>query len=342
MRQRSLAAACAALAMIFAVPAAAMASGEYEPNDTPATATGPIADGTYSATIETGNDQDWYRVETSVGDVQVQIDNTNDSGCDYCPIVLAITDADGSNLDSNGTYAQPSGGGKTDHAAYTLREAGTYYVKVESNGRAGLTYHFTLSRAGGGPYEPNDRTGTATGPIADGTYAGALETANDQDWYRVETVNRDVQVQIDNTNDGSCDYCPIVLAITDSRGSNLDDTGTYAQPSGGGETDHAAYTLREPGTYYLKVESGSSRYGLPYHFSITRSQGTPVEPPPPPPPTGPSAACRAARSDVRSARRALAKAKARYRRHHTRANRRKVTKAKRRLRNALADRRVEC
>ncbi|MDX6628292.1 MAG: hypothetical protein QOH00_538 [Gaiellales bacterium] len=191
-----------------------------------------------------------------------------------------------------------------------------------------------------GEYEPNDTPYTAAGPIADGTYSATIETANDQDWYRVDTSQRDVQIQIDTTNDSGCGSCSLLLSITDSQGSNLDDTGTYANAEHGGETAHAAYTLREPGTYYLSVTSNARPSGVPYHFTMSRTAGSPV------PPTGQgggsSQACVAARGKVRRAYTAVRGARARYRHHHTPATRRSRNSAKRHLQHALSVRAGAC
>ena len=76
-RSTWLLAAAIIAVLVLAAPTIASASGEYEPNDTFSTATGPVADGTYSAVFETANDEDWYRIDTEDQDVQVMINMTN-------------------------------------------------------------------------------------------------------------------------------------------------------------------------------------------------------------------------------------------------------------------------
>lgn len=138
------------------------------------------------------------------------------------------------------------------------------------------------------PYEPNDVTEQATGPIVAGqTYAGEIDRvhssepgepgAEDEDWYWFSVVAPG-PVSIDYNNDLATKRCfgPEAQLI-DPAGVVV---GTAQPPKG--RTDAIAYDVPAAGDYYLRVHPYTIEPCPPpdeqYHFTIAASDliATPV------------------------------------------------------------------
>src|ERR671920_1095104 len=102
-----------------------------------------------------------------------------------------------------------------------------------------------------GPYEPNQDIAESAGPIAgDSPISGAIETDNDEDWYRVNLHGgRQVSFVIDSS-DGFDDCRP---ALYDTTGDSISDRfGWY-------DTDRFSYTTPYGGdSQYFFVMNGSA------------------------------------------------------------------------------------
>jgi len=89
-RLTSLALGILFLLALCLIPPAAMGSGEFEPNEDPETAYGPLASGvTYAATLEDGEDFDYYFFYVT--------------GSGASPVGITITDT---TVDGDGLYAE--------------------------------------------------------------------------------------------------------------------------------------------------------------------------------------------------------------------------------------------
>lgn len=138
---RSLLGICACVAALLAFTANAWATGEFEPNDTRDTASGPLAGGTdYTATFETNNDVDWYLFYLRSYS-QMDISATLVSGCDSAAIELL--DKDGKELQY---FYSGDVNGETRHLMTTLA-AGRYYFEVHRTGCVGDSYRLRIDPA---------------------------------------------------------------------------------------------------------------------------------------------------------------------------------------------------
>lgn len=122
---------CVAGLLMLLLAGVAYGKGEYEPNDSRATAAGPLAGGTtYTATRETDNDVDWYRfyVKTySQMDFWATIDKSSPDCSSYSYTYMKLYDKDGEELDASGLY--PNSTDVTEHLLITLNP-GRYYLRV--------------------------------------------------------------------------------------------------------------------------------------------------------------------------------------------------------------------
>jgi hypothetical protein len=131
------------------LPATVSAQAPYEPNDSPATATGPLlAGGTYSAMIETGNDRDLFYFYIAVPERQVLLDITNTS-----PASAAVIDVSAGLYDAHLDPDRPLDyrcsldEGENGQLSQTLGP-GVYYVGIEVGcllGAPTARYTFTIS-----------------------------------------------------------------------------------------------------------------------------------------------------------------------------------------------------
>jgi hypothetical protein len=164
---------------VFALPAAALADGAYEPNNSASAAFGPLTGGSdYSAAIETENDQDWYgfygfaqrQIRIHVGEHTITDQCGDGSG-----FIVTLRNAHGdwltsAQLDSQGPYYPP----QTVDLNYTLPRWDLYYLEVVDSGSGACpstsnayTFRIDPADALGGPPPPppappgNDQQPTA-------------------------------------------------------------------------------------------------------------------------------------------------------------------------------------
>lgn len=145
---RSLVLAVTCAALLCAGTSQALA--QSEPNDTAATANGPLtSDTTYSAALETSNDQDWYVLYVDdTRQLHITLSNTSakaKSCCSSNGVSLDLIGSDGSGGLQN---AYVRAGDPDDSIDYTVTR-GRYYIKVTGGASDTLTYTFTVAAPGG-------------------------------------------------------------------------------------------------------------------------------------------------------------------------------------------------
>lgn len=131
----------------LALAPSALASGEFEPNDTRETAHGPLAGGgDYTATFETDNDVDWYLFYVrsySQMDISSSWTRSSRSWCRWYT-ELELLDKDGKEI----TDFSPGSVGTINHLQITL-DAGRYFLRAANPGRScnGDSYRFRIDPA---------------------------------------------------------------------------------------------------------------------------------------------------------------------------------------------------
>jgi len=113
-----------------------------------------------------------------------------------------------------------------------------------------------------GPYEPNDSILSPAGPLALGqTYAAALETPTDKDFYFFYVTSpqgSNVTLTVANLG-GSASVADLDARIVDSLGTSVGNDVSYVSK---GESRTATATL-PPGKYFVEVAAGEG-YGDAY------------------------------------------------------------------------------
>lgn len=233
-------------------------AAETEPNDTKAQANTLALNGNNSGKINTGGDQDWWKVTTN-GDGKLDISLTPLSGR-YTWIYLY--DNDGT-TQLNATYSTGTFTLATDGLA-----AGTYYIRVNCF-YASDTGSYTISNTLTPPAQANDAEPNATRAQAkvlplNGNRTGHVgyyynSQRDTVDWYKVTTTaNGKLDLTLTPANG---EY--VWIYLFDNDGTTLLNssysTNTFTQT-----TDGLA-----AGTYYIRVNCYYSTKFAPYTLSNT-------------------------------------------------------------------------
>lgn len=145
---RPFAAACALTMLALVAPAAA---AQYEPNDNITQAFGPLAAATpYDASIETGNDEDWYVFYTA-GQRQLDVAVTlvdcsgriSGENSDCFNLFASLLNTDGQPATSDGISLYTR---ETEHIRYTAARAARFFINVR--GDEGNAYRLQVDPAG--------------------------------------------------------------------------------------------------------------------------------------------------------------------------------------------------
>lgn len=215
----------------------------------------------------------------------------------------------------------------------------------------------------GAAFEPNDSLATAAGPVLGGQdIVGAMETENDQDWFKFFTAAGPQQVEVVLTDTAPPECFGQYIRLTQADGAVID--GPPAQNQN--VTARVRQTLEGSSTYYVQVVpysvapciGPSATYKLrvePASALVSRLPVPPAATPVTPPastPTDPQkraehrARCSRARSAVTKAGAGVRSARARLMRAQSprsrRAARRALRLAKKRLSSATKTRNYEC
>jgi hypothetical protein len=179
------------------------------------------------------------------------------------------------------------------------------------------------------PFEPNDSPGTASGPLAPGTYSAAIETDTDRDLFRIYIAARQQQVTVNMTNTApSSSYATFLFAgLYNSKLESLDSECSLSL----GESADLGQTLK-PGVYYIGFEEGClplTDPGASYRFTVA---GALVDE------ATMATHCAAADARLDAARKAFKRARKQRRRAHDHGNAQDVKKARKRLRAAKKER----
>ena len=301
MRHRLILAIVFVLAL--AVPSAALAATEVEPNDGIEQADGPLTAGTnFDGTLSSSPDVDWYVLYVS-GQGQLDLTLTNRGTC--CDTVTAyLLDHDGGSLNSASAYT--SSGADTDHVLYTTPGAGVYYVyvtgDVDDPYRLRATGPLTGgSRPGPGQVTPNDNPTreSAYGPLLGSLYEGRIDADGEQDWFYFYTNGAGTFDVTLTALRGGRGCCPDVgMELHDRDGETLNSDSAYSDSRA-----HIVYTGSGPDAFYLRL-SGDTEES--YQLQITPAELLTTTVPP-----FLTAACQQAEANVTKLKNKLAKAKAR-------------------------------
>jgi hypothetical protein len=248
-----------------------------EPNDTIASAFGPLAPSTsYGGDFATVNDHDWLVFYTT-GAVQTRVYVTKvGAGCSES-IGASVRNADGAIV--NYEYDNSIESNTTAAFDFATSAAGRFYVSLGDDCagdpyqvRVGPPEAITVSSplAAFAPTttpvataEPNDTVGQATRIKGGIAYGGAIDTVNDIDLLRfVVTGGRQVDVAVTKIGDG----CGTGLDTSVFKAATPSVTFSSRQTVERNETTHHQFTSQGTVEYVLRI-SGSCA-GDPYQVRI--------------------------------------------------------------------------
>ena len=209
--------------------------------------------------IETGDDQDWFSIEVS-GAGQIQASTTGTTNT-----IGTLYDGEGNEL-----AMDDDGGADTSFdISHDVPDAGTYYLRVTSEGTGTGTYSVTVT------FIPDDHGNdqASAAPVTSGmAVEGNIEPGDDEDWFSIE-ASRAGQIKASTTGTTNT-----IGTLFNSRGDEL----TTDDDSGADTNFAISYDLMDAGTYYLRVTSSGSETGM-YSLTITfddhgndRTRATPV------------------------------------------------------------------
>ncbi|MDH5711183.1 MAG: pre-peptidase C-terminal domain-containing protein [Gammaproteobacteria bacterium] len=203
------------------------------------------------------NDEDWYKIEVTPGYTQVQIDATFSS---------ASADIDIELYDSTGTILLASSYYGTDSESidYDVGAGGFYLIKVTTyGGYVGATYDMywdDVMPAVAPPtddlYEENDVRSSAYNLASNKlTWLSALSgegVSNDDDWYAINVVSGETEVQVEATFlHASAD---INIHLYDAVGTLLASSTSFT------DNEVISFDVGAAGTYYIKVDTNAGNF----------------------------------------------------------------------------------
>ncbi len=187
-----------------------------------------------TGTIDPGNDTDWFRFEVRArGAVVLESSGDLDT-------LGTLFDARGSRI-----ARDDDGAGYPNFRIERTLDAGAYYVRVHSAGRAtgGYTLHLR------GDDHGNSRA-SATRVTLPSATAGTIDPGNDADWFRFE-VSATAAVELESS--GDLDTLGTLFGARGNRIARDDD--------GAGYPNFRIERTLDAGAYYVRVHSAGSGTG---------------------------------------------------------------------------------
>ena len=202
--------------------------------------------GTYTSTLETSGDSDWWRVQLIAGRTYDFTLSGDGSATSLDDADFYIRDSLGNSLKSTYTY---SGGPLV--LSITATTSGPYYIDVSDGSSDSAAEGNYVLKARMNDLLPNDNS--TTGVVANGVTTGSLETSSDADRFKVQ-LTAGQRVDFTLSGDGSAfSLDDADFYLLDQNGNTVASTYTYS----GGPISVAA-TAAYTGTYYVVVGDGSS------------------------------------------------------------------------------------
>ncbi|MCD9022971.1 DUF4832 domain-containing protein, partial [Cohnella silvisoli] len=230
----------------------------YEPNETLQEAVEISLDSSFSSSIDTSGDDDWYKVQSPDARViQVQLQVPNLKNYD-----IEVVNANGQlmNQSSNETAVQET-------FSFLAEANESYYLHIYGTtlNDFGLDpYYLSLSSEALGnydSYEPNNEKTSAVEIQAGDDFYSYIQSSDDRDWYHFHTLqSQEVEVRLDVAS--SQDY---ELSIINESGQTV-----RSGKKGKGKPEKLTFTTVPNQKYYVVVEGAYSySHGQqPYHLIV--------------------------------------------------------------------------
>lgn len=161
-----------------------------EPNDDLGDAS-LISSASLTGIIFGRGEEDWFKIYADTDDT---LNFTVDPPAEMRPYLTLY----GPHTNYLYVSSQSVNPGDTVTLDYTATESGFYYLRLRDGQNLGHTETYTLSLSGGNPgfvpaiststveQEDNDQLGRSSAVELDASVSGAIDVADDEDWYRME------------------------------------------------------------------------------------------------------------------------------------------------------------
>ena len=271
----------------FQIHFAETANWETEKNDSYSAANAVTIGNTYSGSIYSASDVDYYEVVTTEdGALSLDFNHENVSGRENTPVwkVLFYSYSETTKTTTE-IFSQIISGGTTATVTPQVGvPAGKYYVAVAAAGTVydTTTYQIKVNHAAGACWEKesNDTFSTANEAELEKTYSGSIHKSTDKDYYKV-TLSADGALKVNFSHPSvagrESNYVWKVSLYRDSDRSNA----VYTQSIYGGDVDTALPQMGlKAGVYYVCVESAAISDTSTYQIStsFTKSAYWEMEP----------------------------------------------------------------
>ena len=229
----------------------------YEPNDGPINATSIVLGQTYSASIDSDTDVDWFKVALKgdeVYTVETSSDFSKDDGVDT---YLYLYDTDGgTELAKNDNMT--IGSYSLIETTNQLGSDGTYYIKVKGTGIDNTGYYDLQVSHKDSPYYPYSLTfGT--------TKIAKIDSGTDVDWFGFRMTSG-ITYTINVNSTGGTDF-DVVLGLYNAY--DTDTIMTNVDENSGGSSESLTYAASSSFNALVKITGFNSSETGDYSISVS-------------------------------------------------------------------------
>ncbi|MCV2888457.1 pre-peptidase C-terminal domain-containing protein [Ruegeria aquimaris] len=225
--------------------------------------------GSRTGNIEAPSDQDWFRVSLVAGHTyQVDLEGSPTSGGTLSdPYFRGLYNSSGALV--SGTTNDDGGTGLNSQITFTADSTGTFFLAAGAYGSNTGTYKISLADLGAADDFAGDTSTTGSAPVG-GAVTGNIESAGDQDWFRVNlTEGNTYQIDLEGsatTSETLRD--PLLAGVFDGAGNLI--SGTRNDDGGTGLNSLVEFTPTTTGSFFIGASAYGSNTGT-YKLSVTQT-----------------------------------------------------------------------
>jgi Ca2+-binding RTX toxin-like protein len=237
-----------------------------------------VVGGSVASTLDVRGDEDWYRVLLLAGhEYQFDLQGLDSLQGTLADPYLRLLNGNGAELPFPDGYDDDSGAGRDSSLTYSASRSGYYYVSAQAYEGTipypGETGSFVLNVIDLGASDVAANIATGGAITINGSVAGAIDAAGDEDWYRVTlTAGHQYRFELQGLDSGEGTLQDPFLRLLDNSGGEI----ATDDDSGAGLEARITFTAGATGTYYLSAEDYWLSYTGTFTLSITDLAGAEV------------------------------------------------------------------
>ena len=215
--------------------------------------------------IDTGGDQDWYRVSLVAGhSYRFNLQGAVSGQGSLIDPVLRLLDQAGNEL----VFNDDAGDSLESSIAYTATRSGVHYLSAQGFASNSGSFSLSVSELTDGAGDVPASIRTPSGVAVGGAIPGTIDFSGDQDWYQVRLqagIEYLFELSANDSALGSLE--DPLLRLLDSSGSEI----TRDDDSAGELESGILFTPSSSGTHYLSAQAFSSGTGT---YTLIASENT--------------------------------------------------------------------